>query len=815
MTSTSRQVPDVALLVSVAVPCIALSFAGFYWDGWNAMPVGLRFVAGVIAFGISPGLLVAGPFVAGRSREIGFADFIHAVFTCSFSCNLLFNITLFLVEPSFADLAWAYLVVQGIGYALWGAYWWHQRRNPSGAGSGRVTVILSTSTLTVGLGLAAAAAAVIYIAYVNGSPPVNPEELVSLRKLAENPSVRYDNITFRNGDPATYLFVPFQILIVGTSVLSHLDVVLTYSIFWAVTTALSTIVITRLAYVLFGRAQVAAIVCLLIVGIALFDPFSIIDGAGIGTPYPNRYGFGSGVLLPLGLLWLWSILRESATHLWRWALLIYLVVETTFVHARETILSMGTMIVLFILLAARLQKHRAEIVRLASALALMVVVLIAYKYVNLGVSPELADYVSRLSAASRSAMTRLVDARGLWPSLVTEAPDSLTMSTGTAGAANVTVAGYRSLFVESWRGDPSEIEYLGRLFLPVVLLVLPVYALLARSLSQLSLALVLAGLAIVTASGPIELYLSAIVGNPEIFVADAVIFIAAIYIFADAVCAAGTATAERCSRSRTLKAALAVAVAGVVVVAFALATQIAGWREALASYWTTGLAWALIGATIVAASYRVARYGLPLFADIGQRRAPALGAVVACGLTLAVLMPAVRESEIWRRNPFQPEYPPGRFSGDFVDDYAMLDASDRLEPTVYPVEIVRYLRTGLPPNQTFLSADTLALMLTAPHYAPIVSTKGEVPPSYISNSDYLNRFARDDEGTFAVLPYVGDEEGRRLLNEMLERFRVDYLIVDPAESPMVGEAIAGREGLRSLLQRVFDAEGFVVYRVSR
>jgi hypothetical protein len=281
------------------------------------------------------------------------------------------------------------------------------------------TIEMSRPVFLGALALAAAAAALIYIAYATGAKSVNPEEIASLRKLAENPVVRYDNISFRNGEPTTYLFVPFQVLVVGTSLAAHLDVALTYSLFWGVVTALSVAIITRLAYVIFDSADVAASVCAVMIAVGIFDVRSFLYDAGLGMPFPTRYGFAGGVLMPLVLLLFWSILRDPRTHLWRWALLVYLVVETTFVHARETILSMGAMLIVFLLLSVRVRRHGAQLARIAGVLALMAVVLLSYKYVNLALAARLDSYVASLTTASRDAAASLVNredasARSFW-----------------------------------------------------------------------------------------------------------------------------------------------------------------------------------------------------------------------------------------------------------------------------------------------------------------------------------------------------------------------------------------------------------------
>ena len=48
---------------------------------------------------------------------------------------------------------------------------------------------------------------------------------------------------------------------------------------------------------------------------------------------------------------------------------------------------------------------------------------------------------------------------------------------------------------------------------------------------------------------------------------------------------------------------------------------------------------------------------------------------------------------------------------------------------------------------------------------------------------------------------------------MIEELHVDLLVVDPRESADVMNAIAGHDDLSQWLQPIFDAEGYVIYRV--
>jgi hypothetical protein len=159
------------------------------------------------------------------------------------------------------------------------------------------------------------------------------------------------------------------------------------------------------------------------------------------------------------------------------------------------------------------------------------------------------------------------------------------------------VGRYSDLFVDSWQPTASldRPSFLGRLYLPVVLIALPVYALCAATLAQLGLALLLLSLAIVTQSGLLELSLSALVGNPEIFLAHDIILLTALLIFADMTVATGGALTRYAGRSGLTRTVVVCGTIGAVSASFALAWQLAEWRVPLASYWNTAFTWTLIG----------------------------------------------------------------------------------------------------------------------------------------------------------------------------------------------------------------------------
>ncbi len=527
------------MTTAVSVMSVALSLVSFFWPGWTGLPITFRFGIGLVAFGVSPGLLVVVTALAGRVMTLG--DLFISVITCSFSCNLIFNIVLFALKWSMADLTKGYLVVQAAAYL--GLAFRRWRRGPAGRGAdagpeGGMERGLVAGTLLLSMAMSA----VIYANYLNGSPLANSEELVWLRKLAENPSVRFDNLSFRQGEPSTYLFVPFQILIVGTSTIAGADVAFTYSAFWAVSTALSLLVIARLAYLVSGQPGVVALVCLWMCAVAFFDPHTVINTAGIAAPYPNRYGFAGGVLLPLTLVLFWSILRDPKLQAWRWALLVYVTVEMTFVHARETLLALGAIASVVAVLACRPAGHGRHLRSMAAVIGVTGLILLAYKWINLGVAPQLATYVAGTTEACRAALARLIAEHHGPALLFADVPRSAVVDAGSANAMRLVLPNYRNLFVEPWTQS-----FPGRLFLPVALFVLPFYAWWGRSIAELSLAAALAGLGTVALSGLLTLLVSVAVGNPEVLHAYNLIFLLSLLVLCSAAWSAGAWIAERAS----------------------------------------------------------------------------------------------------------------------------------------------------------------------------------------------------------------------------------------------------------------------------
>jgi hypothetical protein len=220
----------------------------------------------------------------------------------------------------------------------------------------------------------------------------------------------------------------------------------------------------------------------------------------------------------------------------------------------------------------------------------------------------------------------------------------------------------------------------------------------------------------------------------------------------------------------------------------------------------------LVTATFVSIFRRLRVGDLPLFAP--ARSARALGAVVSASLILATVMPAVRQSAAWDRNPFAPAHPPHEFTGDLLRDYPLLNATNKLDASGYPIEVIRYLREDVPSNRTILTGDALSLLERVPHFAAVLSNRGGVAASYITNWEYLRRYSRSGS-SFQLLPFMADDRGVQLFGSLLDEYRVDIVIVDPVEAAGVHQAWTDHEAIQAALRPVLERDGYSVYLVNR
>lgn len=166
---------------------------------------------------------------------------------------------------------------------------------------------------------------------------IDREQTILTRKIAENAGAYKFDIMYLPGEPHTYLYEPLGFLIALIANATGSDVIVITDKFWAL-----NVIFTGL----FGAAFVAtavrwrmgSVIYLFFFAFSVFlYPLSDFTQTGVLMPYPNRYGFGPGVLVPAGL---WLIIKFEETKR-PWTLLslipLFLLTLTVF-HAREGLL---------------------------------------------------------------------------------------------------------------------------------------------------------------------------------------------------------------------------------------------------------------------------------------------------------------------------------------------------------------------------------------------------------------------------------------------------------------------------------------------
>ncbi|MBI4971281.1 MAG: hypothetical protein HZC17_05535 [Candidatus Omnitrophica bacterium] len=166
---------------------------------------------------------------------------------------------------------------------------------------------------------------------------IDREQTNLARKIAENASAYKFSIMYLPGAAHTYLYEPLGFLIALIANATHADVIVITDKFWSIDILLAGI---------FGAAFVStavkwrfgALIFLAFFVASIFSyPYKDFVQTGLFIPYPNRYGFGPGVLVPAGL---WLILRfEEAKRPLGFLILIpaFLITLVIF-HSREGLL---------------------------------------------------------------------------------------------------------------------------------------------------------------------------------------------------------------------------------------------------------------------------------------------------------------------------------------------------------------------------------------------------------------------------------------------------------------------------------------------
>jgi len=560
--------------------------------------------------------------------------------------------------------------------------------------------------------------------------------------------------------------------------------------------------------VISGDVVSTVIMAALCLTVSFFDAYSVINDLGLMTPYPNRYGFSGGVLLPLNLLLFLSIFSRDRLNPVITGALLYLTVEMTFVHARETMFFLAFMMVALLFVIKNYKEHKSLLLHIALLIIMTFTILVAYKAVNLALSSKLDVYVNAMATETKTALGNLINEQGVWNALYKEGPAELSIQVrGAAAALMISVPTYNSVFIQY--------IYPSRLILPLFLLCLPVYILTARSLVQLIFAFVITILSLSLMSGLVKLGISAIIGNPEIFSCFNIVYIIAFCGFAHMI---GLACASESLLRRKFGMGAFLVIAALLCVAAVLinlnAHFCAQWlkKEAL-SLWTPGFYVTLHLVTLILIIMKYIKGKLPLFPDAIPESQNWCRGIICIVLLAMILGPIASTSKIWKRHPIVSFNPPSDYTGEFAHDYELLKKHGKL-PGLYPLSVVSFLKHNLPPNQVVIGTDTFSAVMATSHYIAFLNSAGNGPPptEFILNWDYIAKHQLKNSA-FYLKDFLLADSDLKALRYLFHDLRVDIVIVTPEESEEVRRIWSVSKAAREILEPVFSEDRYIIYKV--
>jgi hypothetical protein len=209
-------------------------------------------------------------------------------------------------------------------------------------------------------------------------------------------------------------------------------------------------------------------------------------------PYPDRYSVAVGVLLPLAMFHFFMHVRDRQFNPAMFVGLIYLLVENTFIHAKETLYVVGLLTIYLGMLWLRPVWDRAQFLRTLSVLGMVVLIVAIYAVWNAAANPDLFAHLAERRAAAGRDFLAAAEQRGAWVFLQTDGSSyewQMELMVNRAGAG--------------WT-------------LVVLLFALPLFVAWVERFDALLFPTAIAAILLITASDGLGMLIIAAVGEPDV-----------------------------------------------------------------------------------------------------------------------------------------------------------------------------------------------------------------------------------------------------------------------------------------------------------
>jgi len=782
---------------------LLLSFAVLQIDWLGDIGFPAKVFLSILISGVTPGITLT-IWLARKRSDITSLEILLAVIASNFSISMLMNLLCYALGVSSSFVVYMAFWVH-LGACVYLFFWFRKHRTPENWLRSLNFEANWGQLFAWGVG-ATAISYVVVKTYFYGSNGINMEELIIIRKIAENKQVLYDNININYGDSLTYLVSPFYFLIAEVSILSRIDPAFTYSLFWAYSSFLGIICLSAFVGVVLNNSKAALYTILFISLTAAIMPLSLVNDLGIGIPIPNRYGVSAGILLPLAMsLFILACKGEKVSTISMFSIL-YVVLELTFVHAREAVYFLAFALCYF-LVSVSIDGLRASATRIAlNIIVYCAVVLIVFLLVHDHLSTGLEAY---FLAMKESLLKQFYETWGsMRPSLFGEMGVSkVFVDTGNPSTSfYMGASNYQDIFLNVWANN----DFSVRLLLPAAIIVAPFLAVFMRKKLVGVVILALSLFALFMLSPPLRLIISYMAGTSELLMAYAFPYILALPLVIQGFIKVEEFTARTLRKMIVDRVCLSIrwlpkgdqfmSVNGIqklssifflitgftaICLVSAIVFTVDFSRPLFASLWSYNfsLVWHFMTIIVLWVSFVLPKNAIKVRKTnlIGRLLDGTLEchgrtAMVSLLILLGMIFVPIRSRDA--ANLFN--NPITSFSGVFLDDYNQLKNTRKFESKL-PVSLIEYLRS-LEPGQRIFSEETYSILLSRAHYAPVLSFSNlELQISYILNWKFHDCF--DKTAPRKVFDFLND---RLFYNRLIECIGdVDYFVtnMDIASEP--------------------------------
>jgi hypothetical protein len=779
------------------------------------IPLWLRLPLAGVVFCVAPGLALYSFISLGRPSHFSYLTLLILSCSLGFTCNFLANVFLYARHGNVATATTVYLHTVAAAYLFLFAFWARRgicyTRAPKDIGVTPLLIVGGVFLLFI-IALANKQSAGYYI-----------EELIVLRKLAENPVITVSNLAFRSEEYTTYLFVPFYLFVTLCAHFAQVDVINAIAGLWPFTAAISTLCLAGTSRILFRRdGAVIAIVVLAIIQAAWVDmPTSNIFT--VFAPFPDRYAVASSILIPLALFHFLIHMGERKINLPAFIGLIYLITEITFIHARETLFLLAIIVVSAGIMAFRARANIIDLKRICWLLGIIAGILIIYRQIVVATQPDLGEYLGHLRGKMRATLDSGLHQHGVLslfgiPQRPFLGTDEFAYAERFGFAQKIWAFGYLSL----------------------AMALLPAYILLVRRPAALLLPAAIAVFGLFSLFQGLRLGIGILVGAPYIFDIFSILFLLVTLVFADGVgllaaVVAGTVLAGLRSQGFRLIAVTTTFVLMLLAVLPSGYATNSPYLEMLI-YLSTLI--------IVVVRYRSALPRRLQFSNLRHIRRlqaftarlellgpPSTQALAALVLALAFgSILAVDAGQFFKQTPIRIPTAPTSFS--IAAPVAAFDAiatqrnfaMTRNHSFYLPPNLAEHVRNHLPPMQTWFGGHTLPIVALSNQYAITLTVANLMTSGFILNNKFLAEYFGSDTGEYLhkvgnlnwgdLSFYLGSQAEMEKLATFLQANKVRYIITRPDEEKYLdGVAARWPRFARHFVQEYRD-EGFRIYRLT-